>query len=529
MSGPPGQSRAALLARLRADPVWDVLVVGGGASGLGCAVDAAARGYQIALVEARDFAQGTSSRSTKLIHGGVRYLAQGRLGLVREALHERARLLENAPHLVRPLRFVVPARRWSELATVGAGLGLYDLLAGRGGIGRSRLLGAAETRAALPGVKADGLCGGVAYWDAQFDDARLALALARTLADLGGVPLNHCALERLLIEDGVIRGAVVRDTERAETFALRARVVINATGVWSDQVRRLANPAAPATLRPSQGVHLVVDRAFLPGRQALLVPRTEDGRVLFMIPWQDRLLLGTTDTARADLPLEPEALPGEVDFILSTAARYLERAPGRADVLSVFAGLRPLLESAAARNSGELSREHLVEVSAQGLVSMLGGKWTTYRSMAADAVDAAIEWAGLPARPCATASLRLHGAAAPRGDRLDAYGSDLSALESLPGAGRVLVEGLDLTEAEVRHAARAEWARGVEDVLARRHRALFLDATLAACAAPAVAQILAAELGRDEGWVGAQTDAFHALASAYGASLSRACAAARSG
>ena len=511
---PAAANRAAALARLAEAPEWDMLVIGGGATGLGCAVDAAARGYKVLLVEAQDFAKGTSSRATKLVHGGVRYLAQGNLPLVREALAERARLLANAPHLVHPLRFVVPSYRRRDTALLAVGLSAYDLLAGQAGIARSRVLDVAQTRAALPTVKTAGLRGGIAYWDAQFDDARLALALARTLEDLGGLALNYCAVTGLVVEGDRLRGAVLQEVG-GRTFEAAARVVINATGVWADSVRRLVQPATPPLLRPSQGIHLVLDRSFLPGADALLVPRTADGRVLFMIPWQGRLLLGTTDSLRADLPLEPQPLPGEVDFVLDTAAAYLERPPRRQDVRSQFAGLRPLIGGGMGneeRPTGGLSREHLIEVSATGLVSVLGGKWTTYRHMAEEAVDRALAVAGLPRRASATAAMRLHGAR--EGD--DPYGSDREAVNALPGAGRRLQEGLTLTEAEVRYAARAEYALSVEDVLARRHRALFVDASLALEAAPAVAALLAEELGRDGSWEEAQLRAFAALAQGFG-------------
>lgn len=513
MGGVAARVRLALLARLAEPRQWDVVVIGGGATGLGCAVDAAARGYSVLVVDAEDFAKGTSSRATKLIHGGVRYLAQGNLPLVREALAERTRLLANAPHLVRPLRFVVPAYRWRDRPMLAAGLGLYDLLAGHHGIERSRVLDAARTIAALPTVCPSGLRGGIAYWDAQFDDARLALALARTVSDLGGLALNHCAATGLVLEAGRVRGVELRDAETGAPFRVAARVVINACGVWADAVRRFAQPGVQSILRPSQGVHLVLGHEFLPGKDALLVPHTDDGRVLFMIPWQGRVLLGTTDTVRADLPLEPRPLPGEIDFILETAARYLVRAPTRADVRSVFVGLRPLVGGGDTSLTRQLSREHLVEVSDAGLVSVLGGKWTTYRLMAEDAIDTAQSVAHLPRRDAATAGLSLHGA--PAVDEGDVYGTDRAAVDALPGAGQVLVEGLGLTEAEVRYAARAEFARGVEDVLARRHRVLFFDAALAARAAPAVAKLLAEELGRDADWIAAEVAAFEALASQY--------------
>ncbi len=501
-------SREALLARLSETPAWDVVIVGGGATGLGCAVDAAARGYSVLLVEARDFAAGTSSRSTKLIHGGVRYLAQGRFGLVREALRERAHLLRNAPALVHPLRFVVPARTRLGRATLGLGMGLYDRLAGAGGIGRSVTLDPAGLYAALPGLRADGLAGGVAYWDAQFDDAGLALALAGTASRLGALVLNHCALSGLVVEAERVCGVRVRDTLCGHTWTVAARSVVNAAGVWGDEVRRLADAAAAPRLRPSQGVHLVVDGDFLPGRDALLVPRTADGRVLFMIPWLGKLLIGTTDTPRADTPDEPEPLTGEIDFLLSAAAQWLRRPPVLADVRSVFAGLRPLL-GAGEGATGQLSREHRVEVSRQRLVSVMGGKWTTYRRMAEDAIDVAEAVAGFARRPSNTAGLAL---AAPQGQPGSA-GDDGEALLPLiparPGCALLPTVG------EVRRAVRESFALRVEDVLARRSRVLFLDAALAVAAAPAVARILARELGWSPAREAAEIAAFAALAARY--------------
>jgi len=509
-------SRPALLSRLREGRNWDVLVIGGGATGLGCAVDASARGHATLLLEAHDFAKGTSSRATKLVHGGVRYLAQGNLGLVQEALAERSHLLANAPHLVHPLRFVVPAYHWLDIPKFGAGLTFYDLLAGTRSIGHSRVLDAASTVVALPTINPAGLRGGIAYWDAQFDDARLAIALMRTHFDLGGLALNYLPVDGLICEDGRVCGAVAHDAETGESFRIAARAVINATGVWADAVRRFERPEARALLKPSQGVHLVVDREFLPGSDALLVPQTADGRVLFVIPWYGKVLIGTTDSPRGDLPLEPEPLAGEVDFILATAAPFLVRAPTRADVRSVFVGLRPLIGAGDTSATRSLSREHCIEVSPGGLVTITGGKWTTYRRMAEETVDTAQSVAGLPIRSADTATLRLHGAGG--GPSKDVYGSARAAVDALPGARRSLQDGLSLTEAEVRYAARCELARSVEDVLARRHRALFLDAAAAAAAAPAVARLLAEEFGRDASWCAAEVERFSTLARQYGSS-----------
>lgn len=503
--------REPLLERLRTAPRWDVVVIGGGATGLGCAVDAAARGYSTLLLEAHDFAQGTSSRSTKLIHGGVRYLAQGRLGLVREALAERATLLATAPHLVHPLRFVVPVyRQWDRLV-LSAGLTAYDWLAGRHGLGPSRLLSARETAAALPGLQPAGLVGGIACMDARFDDARLAIALMRTVFDLGGTAINYLPVTGLRHEGGRVAGVTARDGETGETFAIAARVVINATGVWSDEVRRLDDPSAPRRLAPSQGAHVVLERRFLPGRDALLIPRTPDGRVLFVIPWQQHLLLGTTDTPRADCPLEPQPFAEEIDFILATAGRYLAQRPTRADVRSAFAGLRPLLGGAG--GTAQLSREHAIDVSAAGLVTVAGGKWTTYRRMAEDVIDHAAGSAGLPPHPCPTARLALHGS--PGAPGADGYGTDRAEIDRLPGATRRLHPAFTLSEAEVRHGARHEQAREVEDMLARRHRALFVDAPAAIEAAPAVAAILADELGWSARRTAESKEAFRRVAEGF--------------
>ena len=501
------RSRPALLARLAATPAWDVVVVGGGATGLGCALDAAARGHSVLLVEARDFAAGTSSRSTKLIHGGVRYLAQGRFGLVREALHERALLLRNAPALVRPLRFVVPARTQAERLLLRAGLGLYGLLAADGSLGAAALHDVDGLRAALPGVRTEGLAGGVSYHDAQFDDAGLALALARTASARGALLINHCALSALVVEGGRVCGAALRDAHSGRDLRVAARVVINAAGVWGDAVRRLADPAVLALLRPSQGVHLVVDADCLPGGDALLVPHTADGRVLFMIPWLGKVLIGTTDSPRTDAPDEPEPVAGEIDFLLRAAAQWLRRPPGADTVRSAFVGLRPLLGAGEGGASSRLSREHRIEVTPAGLVSVLGGKWTTYRSMAEQAVDRAEEVGGLTRRQSPTARLML-----------DCDGVAAALLDAARGAcAEARHAGMPaLFDASlVRRAVREEFALGIEDVLARRSRMLFLDAQAAAAAAPAVADILAEELGWSTARRAAELAAFAALAARY--------------
>ena len=527
--------RAALLTRLHETRDWDLAVIGGGAVGLGVALDAAVRGFSVVLVESHDFASGTSSRATKLAHGGVRYLAQGDIGLVREALHERTALLHNAPHAAQRLPFVMPAYQWWERGFYGAGLKMYDALAGRQGLGGTEWLSAARTQALLPGVNAHGplgrLQGGVRYWDGQFDDARLALLLARTALARGALVLNHCAVTGLLHENAQVRGLQVQDGETGASATLRARCVVNATGVWVDAVRAMdrsgasadAAAAAPVMplVAPSQGVHLVVDRAFLPGDHALLVPKTADGRVLFAVPWLGKTILGTTDTPRQDLAREPQPFAEEVAFILGESARYLARAPQRSDVRSVWVGLRPLVKAQGeSLDTKALSREHTVLVAPSGLVTVTGGKWTTYRSMAEDVLARAMARGLLPHKPAGmTAKLPLLGAAPgrplsePPGEHL--YGSEAAALRQLPGATNWLWRDAEtgrgaLSEAMVRFAVRFELARSVEDVLARRCRLLFLDAAEAARVAPAVAGIVADELGRP-----VDITAFEALAAQY--------------
>ncbi|KAF1018941.1 MAG: Aerobic glycerol-3-phosphate dehydrogenase [Paracidovorax wautersii] len=525
--------RADLLARLAPAPdapPYDLAVIGGGATGLGVALDAAARGFSVVLLESHDFAKGTSSRATKLVHGGVRYLAQGNISLVREALRERTHLLRNAPHLAQPLPFVMPGYKLWETPFYGVGLKAYDALAGSAGLGATEFLSARATRALLPNVQTAGLCGGVKYWDGQFDDARLALALARSAAARGALLLNYCRVERLLYQDDKVCGLVAQDTETGRDYAVQARCVVNATGVWADALRRADGQARgrqePAMIAPSQGVHLVVDRDFWPCDHALLVPKTTDGRVLFAVPWLGKTILGTTDTPRHDLAREPRPFREEVDFILREAGRYLARAPRLQDVRSTWVGLRPLVKPAHGDGdtTKKISREHTVLVSASGLVTVTGGKWTTYRAMAEDVLDQCFDAHLLPRRAGdVTTHLPLVGAEPgaagnPKTPPLSAapgwhlYGGEAPAVQALPGAEREL--GLGLTEAMVRHAVRHEYARTVEDVLARRSRLLFLDAALAAALAPRVAELLAGE-----GVADAALPDFQALAGQYASPL----------
>ena len=515
--------RATTLQRLRDHPTgWDIVVVGGGATGVGVALDAAVRGHEVALLEASDFGKGTSSRSTKLIHGGVRYLQQGNVPLVLEALRERGILRANAPHLVHDLPFVVPNYKWWEAPFYGVGMRVYDAMAGRYGFGASKNLSRQETLRRIPNLEDDELKGGVVYHDGQFDDARLLVALARTAHAQGAALLNYAPVTALLKDaGGFATGVAFRDEESGESLELRAKVVVNATGVFTDRVRRMDDPAARPVVRPSQGVHIVLPRRFLAGDAAIMVPHTDDGRVLFAIPWLDRVLVGTTDTPLDEASIEPRALPEEVDFLLEHARRYMEHDPRREDVLSVFAGLRPLVTADDTADTAEISREHAVRVSAAGLVTIAGGKWTTYRKMAEDTVDVAQAVGGLTERASATKELNIQGfhAHAEKFGRLAPFGSDAldvqALMKSRPGWDQPVHPRLDLTHGEVAWFTRVEMARTVDDVLARRSRALLLDARAASEAAPVVAGLLAAELARDAAWADAEAARFQELAAGY--------------
>jgi len=519
--------RAELLESLSRHGVYDLAVVGGGATGLGVALDAALRGFSVVLLESHDFAGGTSSRSTKLLHGGVRYLAQGNLALVREALAERATVLRIAPHLAQPLPFVMPSYRWWQTPFYGLGLKLYDLLAGAAGLGRTEFLNREQALQALPGVNPSGLRGGVKYWDGQFDDARLALALARSAEAAGARVLNYAevtAVRQLHGADGPLSVLNVTDRRGGATLPLQARCVVNATGVWVDALRDRTQPAVSQgtpshMVSPSQGVHVVVDRDFLPGGHALLVPKTEDGRVLFAVPWLGKLVLGTTDTPRRDLPREPDAFAEELEFILSEASQALSRPVRREDIRSLWVGLRPLVAAPEAAEGGTkvLSREHTIVVDANGLVTVTGGKWTTYRAMAEDVLERCFASRLLPHRAGGQSAghvlLGAEAVSSPVTPLYDApglhlYGTEASQVRSCPGQANLL--GAGLTEAMVRYAARFEYAQTVEDVLARRWRVLFLDAAEAARLAPAVAAILSDEVQSDP-----ELAAFQALCARY--------------
>jgi len=514
---------------------WDMIVVGGGATGIGVAIDAASRGYDVLLLEQSDFGKGTSSRSTKLAHGGVRYLEQGNIGLVMEALKERGLLLQNAPHIVHDLAFVVPNYDWWEAPFYGLGLKLYQLLAGKYGFGVSRILSREETLEHLPTLKTEGLRGGAVYYDGQFDDARLLIHMVATAFEQGATLLNYVEVTGLTKDaQGFVDGVSARDVETGNEFRAAAKVVVNATGAFTDLLRLKAEPSATPMIVPSQGIHLVFASSFLQGDSAVMVPHTSDGRVLFAIPWHGHTLVGTTETPVAEATLEPVAMDEEVEFILATAGQYLAKAPTRDDVLSVFAGIRPLVRASGAAgvtNTAALSRDHVIHIDRSGLVTVCGGKWTTYRHMAEDCVDQAATLAQLPEKPCVTRQLRIHGFpdaankdaakedAAKEFGSLAVYGSDAAEIRKLievdPRLGEPLHAALPYVKAEVIWAVRHELARTVEDALARRTRALFLNARAAIAMAPAVADLMASDLGWDEGTRAKQLAAFREVASNF--------------
>ncbi|HEX4772524.1 MAG TPA: glycerol-3-phosphate dehydrogenase/oxidase [Bryobacteraceae bacterium] len=513
-------TRPEMLTRLHSHTAeWDIIVIGGGATGVGVAIDAASRGYDTLLLEGSDFGKGTSSRSTKLVHGGVRYLEQGNVSLVMEALKERGILRQNAPHLVSDLAFVVPNYDWWEAPFYGLGLKLYNLLSGKYGFGPSRILSREETLERLPTLSPDGLRGGVVYYDGQFDDARLLINMVATAAEQGATLLNYARVTGLTKDtDGFVNGVMARDEESGQNFTALARIVVNATGPWTDQIRQYADASLQPMISPSQGIHLVFDRSFLPASSAIMVPHTSDGRVMFAIPWHGHTLVGTTDTPIAEAPLDPSPLETEIEFILQTSAEYLHHAPARSDILSVFAGIRPLVKAGSSGNTAALSRDHTIHIDESGLLNITGGKWTTYRHMAEDCVNHAMILGKLPERECVTKRLNIHGfyGQSQKFGHLSVYGSDAPAIQELiqsdAALGQRLTEALPYIGAEVIWAARNEMARTVEDVLARRTRALFLNHQAAVDAAPKVASLMMQELGVDEVWRSQQLSAFESVA-----------------
>ncbi|MFY7879215.1 MAG: glycerol-3-phosphate dehydrogenase/oxidase [Lacibacter sp.] len=512
-------NRAQQIQQLKTTHHWDIIIIGGGATGLGAAVDAAARGYKTLLVEQYDFGKGTSGRSTKLIHGGVRYLQQGNIRLVRDALRERGLLLKNAPHITHPLKLVLPAYRWYEKLYYGLGLKIYNFLSAKLSLGRTELLSVKKTQEYIKGLDGKKLSGGVVYYDGQFDDARLCVTLALTAVDVNATVLNYCKVTGLIHKQDSVQGVRIQDQLSGEVYEAHGTVVINATGVFVDSILQMDEPEAPRTVSPSQGVHIVVDKTFFPGEHALFIPRTDDGRVLFAVPWHDKVIIGTTDTGIEHPVAEPLPLNQEIDFVIQHFNRYVHTGLKRSDVKSVFAGIRPLLKVPGVKKTSLLSRDHTIWISKGGLISISGGKWTTYRKMAQEVILKAHYAGGLAYTRCQTETMKLHGwmKKPDFSDPLCYYGSDAAAIRYLQhqGYSQLIHPRLPYTEAEVLWAVGNEMAMTLEDVLARRTRALFLDAQAAVEAAPLVAEIMMKELNKDAGWKDAQLQSFFELAKGY--------------
>ena len=512
-------NRSQQIQQLKSTHHWDIIIIGGGATGLGAAVDAAARGYKTLLLEQSDFGKGTSSRSTKLIHGGVRYMQQGNFRLVRDALKERGLLLKNAPHIAHPLKLVLPSYRWYETLYYGLGLKVYNFLSGKLSIGKSEMLSIKKTQQYIKGLDGKKLSGGVAYFDGQFDDARLCITLALTAVDVNATMLNHCKVVNLIRENEKVKGVVINDELNNEVYEARGTIVVNATGVFVDEVLKMDDDGLAKTVFPSQGIHIVVDKKFFPGEQALFIPRTDDGRVLFAVPWHDKALIGTTDTGVEQVLLEPLVTEEEVEFVISHFNRYVHTGLQRSDVKSVFAGLRPLIKIPGVKKTAVLPRDHTIWVSKGGMINISGGKWTTYRKMAQELILKSHYAGGLAYTRCQTETMKLHGwmKKVDYEDPLHYYGSDAAAIRFLQhqGYSQLIHPDLTYTVAEVMWAVGNEMAMTVEDVLARRTRALFLDAKAAIEAAPLVADIMMKEMNKDEAWKEHQLKDFYKVADGY--------------
>ncbi|MEE9431730.1 MAG: glycerol-3-phosphate dehydrogenase/oxidase [Melioribacteraceae bacterium] len=514
-------NRNKMFTKLDSTKVWDFIIIGGGATGIGTAVEAASRGYKTLLLEQSDFAKGTSSRSTKLVHGGVRYLQQGNISLVLEALKERGILKRNAPHLVHDLPFIVPNYDWWEGPFYGIGMKLYDALAGKEGFGSSKILSKEETLERLPTLETKGLRGGVIYYDGQFDDARLAINLAETAYEQGATLINYMKVTSLIKNDEMISGVTAIDLETKKEYTLRSKVVINATGVFTDSIRKMDDENVKNIIVSGQGVHIVLDKSFIPGNTAIMVPHTDDGRVIFAIPWHNKVLVGTTDTEVSEFLLEPIPLEEEIGFLLTHTARYLTKDPKRADILSVFAGLRPLVKSGDDENTAAISREHTLNVSRSGLVTIAGGKWTTYRKMAEDTIDQAMLLADLELKETVTKALSIHGyhSHADEFGSLEIYGSDAIAIQELLREDSTYLELLHpkftTVVGEIIWAVRNEMARTIDDFISRRTRMLLLDAKASMEVAPIVARVMAKELNKNKNWIEEQISIFDKIVTNY--------------
>ncbi|HEY6062701.1 MAG TPA: glycerol-3-phosphate dehydrogenase/oxidase [Chitinophagaceae bacterium] len=485
-----------MIQQLESQEEWDVCIIGGGATGLGTALDAASRGFKTILFEQSDFAKGTSSRSTKLVHGGVRYLQQGNIKLVMEALRERGLLMKNAPHLVHNQKFVVPNYKWWEKPFYGIGLKIYDKMAGKLGLGASQFLSKEETLQLAPTLDPEDLKGGVLYHDGQFDDARLAISIAQTAVLHNGILLNYFPVSALLKINNKVCGVLVKDFFAGKEYEVKSKVVINATGVFTDTIMKMDDAKHENIINPSQGIHLVVDKEFLPGDTAIMIPRTDDGRVLFAVPWYDKIVLGTTDSAVEHISAEPVPMPEEIEFILTHIGRYLSKDPQKSDIRSMFAGLRPLVKGKS-KKTAALSRDHLINIGDSGLLTVAGGKWTTYRKMAEDVVNIAIKNFDLPEKPCITNELKLNGHDQP------VASPEITSLTS------------EELKAAIKKSVQEEMCMTVEDFLSRRTRQLLLNAHEAIKSAPLVAKLMAEEMNKDEAWISEQINIFNDISKNY--------------
>ncbi len=516
--------RLKFVAELKKQPdkVWDIIVIGGGATGLGVALDAASRGYKTILLEQSDFAKATSSRSTKLVHGGVRYMAQGDLLLVMEALHERGIMLKNAPHLTFNQEFVIPVYTLWDVFMYTVGLKFYDLLAGRLSMGKSYFINREKTLTRLPLLNSKGLKGGIVYHDGQFDDSRMAFALAESCSEKKGIVLNYFKVTHLLKDDkGKINGVIATDLTSGEEFNLKTKLVVNATGIFADEVARMDNPGSKSTIRPSQGVHIVLEKSFLKSDSAIMIPKTDDGRVLFAIPWYNEVVVGTTDTPLDKISMEPVALEEEINFILNTAGKYLVNPPERKDALCIFAGLRPLAANPDnPESTKEVSRRHKITLSPSGLLTIIGGKWTTYRRMAEETIDRAIKAGLLVKAKCVTSNLKLATSSLSNSsERLHIYGDHAADIEKMISENQELGKSLDprlpYTKAEIIWICRNEMPFRIEDILARRTRSLFLNARASVEIAPKIAELMAKEYGHDQKWQNEQIESYNELVKSY--------------
>ncbi len=512
-------NRSGSLDKLNKVSQWDIIIIGGGASGLGIAVDASKRGYRTLLLEKYDFGKGTSSRSTKLIHGGVRYLQNGDITLVIESLKERGILKRNAPHLVRDLSFVIPSYDWWSNPFYGIGMKIYDMMAGNLGLGKSIMISKDETLELIPNVSKKGLRGGVIYHDGQFDDSRMAITLALTASSKKTALLNYCSVEKLLKEEDEVIGLEFQDTINSKKYKIKSKVVINATGVFAEEIIRMDQPNIDKMIQPSQGVHIVLEKKFLKSKHAILIPQTSDGRVLFAVPWKDYVVVGTTDTHVKTASIEPKPLKDEIDFILKNASKYMTLKPKKSDIKSVFAGLRPLAATSNKKSTKEVSRSHKIDIAPSGLISVLGGKWTTYRKIAQDAIDAAISINRLKKKKCKTEKIKLVGfkKKVDWNDPMHVYGSFKRKIQSLGGLddNRSLSKKFHITNNIIEWSILHEMALKLEDVLARRTRCIFLDAKESKRIAPKVAEKMAEVLEKDQKWIDEELKNFNKLIKNY--------------